>query len=249
MYHTAAFFASLGSVTDSNLAALADRFLAPSNNRFILFDTWQLVWAAAFGTTLDRVRLNSPTVNIPTQSFIRPIQQVAVPATDPNVADYRLAPFLLRPNEEFGLDATTNAAGPANTTVVVGLMDRPQPISPGRIWTLRGTSTVAAVANAWTNLATITWANTLSGGWYEIVGLEVQSANAIAARVVIPGQAYFPGALSITGLGNRSHAMFSKGGLGVWGRFQAINIPTIDVLCNAADAAHVIYMDIKQVSA
>ncbi len=246
MFHVAAYTASLGNVTNSDTAALTDDILAISNGHFLPQQDMNLAFAFGAGPNTDRIRIVSPTNRQITLPFIRPINVAALPATDPNVGDYRENPFRVRGLEELAIETTTNAIGPSRITVLLGLWDRPEPQPPGDVFTFRGTSTTAAVANTWTTIVT-TFADILPAGNYVVTGMEVQSTNAIAARLILENQVWRPGSVSISALGNRTHAMFYKGGLGSWGRFRSTRLPIVQVLANAADAAHEIYLDIIRV--
>lgn len=246
-WHCAAYTASLGSVTNSDTAALSDGIMVIQNNHFLPQRNMLLHYAAGSGPNTDRIRISSPTNRQITLPFIRPFNGAALPATDPNVADYRANPFLIEGMEELAVETSTNAVGPSRITVLVGIGDPLEPAPRGNVFTMRGTSTTAAVANAWTQIA-VTWADSLPQGDYLCVGASCQSTNQLASRLTFENQYWRPGGQGITALGNRGHYMFDKGGLGVWGRFRSVRMPNVEVLANAADAVHEIYMDLIRVS-
>jgi hypothetical protein len=245
-FHLCAFTESIGNLTNEDIAALNDDVLAISNGHFLPQRDYDVAFAALLGPNMDRGRLVSPTNRQITLPFVRPINVAALPATDPNMADYRDTPFRLAGLEEFALEVSTNAAGPSRITGLVGIMDRLDPVPAGNVFTMRGTSTTAAVANAWTTIV-VTWADILPAGVYAIVGMEVQSTNGQAARLILENWPWRPGGVSVNALGNRTHWMFYKGGLGSWGRFRSTRMPIVQVLANAADAAHEIYLDIVRI--
>lgn len=242
-FHVAAFTESIVQLTNEDISALTDDILAIQNGHLFPQMDMDLQFVAVMSPNMDRARLVSPTMRQVTLPFIRPLNVAALPATDPNVADYRDIGIHLRGLEEFALEVTTNAAGPSRVTGVVGLGGPIDPIPVGDVFTFRGTSTTAAVANAWSTLA-VTFADILPAGNYAIVGGEHQSTNGQAFRLILEGQYWRPGGISVSALGNRTHWMFYKGGLGVWGRFKSTRLPIVQVLANAADAAHEIYLDI-----
>lgn len=248
MFHLAAYSALIDNTANTDVAALNDQILSVSNGHFLPQRDYSLIFAAVMAATLNRVRIVSPTNRQITLPIIRPIMTAVLPATAPNMADYRKNPFRIRGLEELALEATSGVAmGTERFTALVGLATSMETSPQGDIFTLRGTSTTAAVANAWTDLA-ITWADTLPAGNYAVVGLEVQSTNAQGARLIFENQTERPGSISITGLGNRTHLMFYKGELGRWGSFRSTRMPTVQVLANAADATHVIHLDIVRIS-
>jgi hypothetical protein len=75
------------------------------------------------------------------------------------------------------------------------------------------------------------------------VGLQYIGVTALAARLVFEDQWERPGCIG-AGLGtSQQHPMFSKGGLGNWGRFNANRMPSVEFLANAADTAEEVYLD------
>lgn len=247
MWHCAAYTASLGNVSNTDTPAISDGIMVIQNGHLLPQYDMLLHYAAGSGPNTDRIRIVSPSNRQITLPFIRPFNGAALPATDPNVADYRSNPFKIEGLEELAIETTTNAVGPSRITVLVGIGDPLTPVPRGNVFTMRGTSTTAAVANAWTQ-ATVTWADSLPQGDYLCVGAHVFSTNQLGSRLTFENQYLRPGGQGVTALGNRSHYMFDKGGLGQWGRFRSVRMPNLEVLANAADASHEIYMDLVRVS-
>lgn len=247
-FHTAAYTILLGQTVNTDVPALTDDVLTIVNSHFLLDETRDLVYAAAMSTTLNRARIAAATFRQVTPPQIRPIIRGTSPVDDPGVADYRANPLRMPRTEEIPLEATSDLAmGTERFTALIGLQRAMEPMPAGDVWTLRGTSTTAVTANVWSTLTT-TFDDTLPTGAYALVGLVHQSATSIAARLIFEDQSDRPGTLGITGLGNRSHDMFRKGRLGIWGRFNSYALPQIQVLANAADAAHNVYLDIMRMA-
>lgn len=247
MHHTCANFVALANVANTDVPAIADGILAvAANGHFLPQQDYDLIFAYAAAVTLQRTRLVSPSNRQITLPFLRPISAALLPPTDPNVADYRDQPFRLRAMEEFAYESTDSAAGPNNHYVVSGLRTRFEPVPNGDIFTLTGTSVTAAVASVWTQIA-VTWADALPAGMYACVGLDVIATNAIAARCNFENQVERPGCICSVAEANRAHFMFSKGGLGTWGKFRSTRMPNIEVLNNGTDAAHRVYMDLVRI--
>lgn len=246
MFHLAAYtLAALGNTANTDIPALSDQVLLQANSHFIPAQDLQIIAATGLSATLNRLRLTQPTMRQITTPFVRPFERAVVPADLPGVADYRAAPLMAYKNEELAMEATSGVAMTERFTGLVWLQVRPEPIMLGPVYTLRGTSTTAATANAWSEIA-VTWQDTPIAGNYDVVGLQVQSTNAIAARLIFEDQIWRPGALSITALGDQSNAMMLHGGLGKFGTFNAYRFPLVQVLANGADASHEIYMQIQR---
>lgn len=202
-----------------------------------------ILYAYVGAATLNRARFVTPNFRQVTTPWIRPQGTAIVPLDEPNIADYRDNPLRLKALEEFALEAMQTTGGAAVIVGVAGLSKTGiQPAPQGNIFTMRGTGTTTAVAGAWT-LATITWQDTLPAGLYACVGLEAVSVTGIAARLVFEEQWDRPGTVCQSLVSGNGHEMFRKGGLGVWGRFNANRMPNIEFLCNAADTAQEVFLD------
>jgi hypothetical protein len=50
--------------------------------------------------------------------------------------------------------------------------------------------------------------------------------------------------MSLANLGDYGHPLFRLGHMGQWGQFRDNIMPNVEVLCNGADAAHEVYLDV-----
>ena len=241
MLHLAAFTEAIDNTANNDVTFLNDEYLDNVNNHARLRSPMSLVAAFVASATLDRVRLDSPTLRLIGNPFIRPINLAALPAADPNLMDLTRNPFALKVGEEIAMQATSGVAMTERFTGLIWLADRIEPAPIGNIYPIRFQSSTAATANAWSTL-TITLDQAIAPGEYALVGSEVQSTNAIAHRWIIPDKPWRPGFLSISAVANRTHKLLYEQGLGNWGRFLNTSLPQLQVLCNGADAAHVGYM-------
>lgn len=242
-FHLAAGFVGIANVANTNVPPIADGIMAISNNHWLPQRDYNIVFAHIGAVTLTRARIVSPTNRQITLPFLRPIQALLLPPTNPNVADYRDNPFRVNALEELSVEGTDSAAGPNNCTVLLGLQESYEPTPRGNIFTLRGTSTTAAVANAWTQIA-MTWDDALPAGEYSVVGMSAFATNQLGARLTFENQVVRPGSVGVVAEANRNHDMFLKGGLGQWGRFTSTRMPNVEVLNNGTDAVHTVYLDI-----
>jgi hypothetical protein len=233
----------IGSTANTDVAALTDDVLTISNNHFLPGRDYDLVYAWAGSPTLDRARIVSPTNRQVTLPFIRPISAAVVPAAEARLMDLHENPFRVRGLEELAIEASAAPSATERFTCVLGLSAGFEPAPRGDIFILRGTSTTAATANVWSSIA-VTWADILPAGSYAVVGLEVISTNHIASRLIVSNQRERPGAIGVTTAGNRQYHLFRSGNLGVWGRFRSTEMPIVQVLANAADATHTVYLSI-----
>ena len=247
MQHLLAWSALINNAAEVDVAPVPDPVITVQNAHFLPQQDVRLNWACVMSATLSRARFATPKTRQVTNPWIRPINVAVTPASNPPMAWWVDSPFVFRALEEIQLLATSAVAmGTERFTGLASINVGFQPIPQGDIYPLRFTSTTAATANAWTQL-TVTWQDTLPQGTYAIVGLEVFSANAQAARLILQGQQYRPGAVSITALANRQNFIFVERKVGVLGQFVQTAMPIVEVLANAADASHEGYLQIIRI--
>jgi hypothetical protein len=173
---------------------------------------------------------------------LRPINSAILPASPPPIADYRQQPLLIPAEQELQMEST-DGTGTTTAVGVIGVQFE-QGVLPNRdVYTIRATSTTAAVAGTWTNI-TLTFDDDLPPGNYHLCGLNYIATNAIAARALLSGQNWRPGAVGAAAADQLQHPMFSKGRLGSWGRFDNTIMPQIEVFNNSTDNAHTVFLDI-----
>lgn len=242
MFHVAAFASAIDNTANTTLAAVADQILSiDSNQLFAQQDmTLQAIYAAA--ATIQRARLSSPKLRQVAVPYIVPIDPGATPSDDPNVMDMRDHPVILRGLERFQPEFTSGVAmGTERAWCVLFLTPGYVPPPSGETITLRATGTTTLVQAVWTDV-TLTWDQQLARGRYAIIGGQLQSATAIAWRLILENQYWRPGALGITALTRRSHRMFYDGGMGSWGEFFSTGLPRLQVMSNAGDTAENLFL-------
>jgi hypothetical protein len=247
MFNLCAYYGNLANVANTDTPSVVDDILAISNNHFLPQQDLDIIFAAAIGGLLDRQRIVSPTNRQITLPFIRPVHAAATFPTNPQVADYRDNPFRIRGLEELAVESTNTGAGPTDTWSLLALQTTFEPVPRGNIFTLRGTSTTATVADVWTTAA-FAWADILPDGTYALVGGYLTGATEIAFRCILENQTWRPGGLAGTAAGNAAWPGQMKGGCGVWGRFKPTRMPIIQILNTAAVAAHTCYLDLVRVA-
>jgi hypothetical protein len=247
MFHTCAYYVSLAGTANTNVTPVQDDVLTIANAHFLPQSDMDIIYAYAGCALLDRARIVSPTNRVITLPFIRPVQLTASPASPPAIADYTENPFRIRGLEELSVEASATGAGPGDAYAVLGLQRNYEPVPRGNIFTLRGASTTASVQATWVSTA-MTWADQLPEGLYAVVGGTVVAATGIAFRLIFEGQVERPGALQTILATGADWSRQYKGGLGIWGRFRPTAMPTVQVLNNAAVAAHTAYLDIMRLA-
>jgi hypothetical protein len=251
-WHTCVYTASNGAAaTNADTPALADSGVAYiTNNHFLFQDRMTLVAAYASGAALSRARLDSNNVRYYGNPYVRPINQAALPGTNPNVMILWDNPFVLPPREEIAAQLSNTAGAPEREYLAMWLMLAYQPAPSGPFWAIRFTGTTAVVANTW-SIEPYVLETGLASGTYNMVDLDCQSTNLVLARMFFDRQFYRPGVLGFNTLGNRAVDIWRPGILGVMNENPFVNdrLPALELLANAADAAFEGYFYIKPVSA
>lgn len=171
--------------------------------------------------------------------------------------DFKEAPIPLIPGESLQALSATQAASAVETNrILVFLTDGQIDKMPAgvRIRTIAADLAAPAVANVWTPSAVV-FRQALDAGKYAVVGMKAVGVTMTAMRLVFGNQGARPGVIGNNGvlgpLGqeNIGAGLFRYGRLGVWGTFTHTNPPTVEVLCQAADAAATmfVYLDVVKI--
>lgn len=248
-YHTLAWSATVAQTTAFDLTPVPDQNVLVQNGHFVFQQDIKLLYAAGMGAVAGQMQWVTPTLRLITPPRIHNLIRAVQPATFPQLHDYRRNPLLIKKLEELQLSVTNAAATSGVVSAIAGIdTGNQRQAQPGQTYTLRGTSTVAAVANTWSLLSNITWSDSLPNGRYAVTGGEVASTNAQAFRLRFQNQIDRPGGLSQVSEFLIQNQMFLDGGLAEWGQFDNYAMPLVEVLCNGADNSHVILLDIVRVA-
>jgi hypothetical protein len=232
----------------TDITPVTDGIMTVANGHFLPQKNYNLLYAYYGGAVALRARFITPNWRQLSTPWIRPINLAIVPLDEPNFADYSNNPLVVRGLEEWQLEGYQGVGGGAAITVgVAGIAEGPiTPAPMGDIIAMRGTGTTTVTAGAWSQ-CTITWQDTLPNGTYAVVGLEAIGATAIAGRLIFEDQVLRPGCVGNGLTSSNGGALFRQGNLGIWGRFNAYRIPSVEMLCNAADTAQEIFLHLVRV--
>ena len=256
MGHTLlAFRATQQSTPLVRLNSVTEQIHRQSGNDYIVpSDMNKIQWIYANGANIARARIQSPSIlrKMPAGVEIAPLDISASPTSpqgtvmdlveNPMVLDNQeaLSAYIANDNNseyETILVSLTNG----NNKLVYqvpggGLVD----ISKLPKMTLRATGTTTISANAWT-LASMTYSS-IPSGKYAIVGMKPIGATCLGGRLVIPGYNWRPGTIGSVAESSQDWKRFSDGSLGIYGVFDHLNPPNLEMLCTAADTAQTLYL-------
>lgn len=256
MFHTAAYYQSLNPagvetaippVVDASIRVTGNDLYVPALNRLL-----GVAAMVSTTTTVSRGRLRAPSMLRVTRSAVGPVQGAAaainLPGDPQAIRLWQASPPQLSTNEALDFLVTSAPAAAQIHAGVVWLADGPPtPYTQGEIFTIRATSTTAAVAGAWTNVAPLTFDDQLPVGRYSIVGFRAMSTNLLAARLVPPGYPWRPGVLGCNSVTHRDDFRFRHGHIGEFAQFDAVTLFGIEVLAGAADAAFEFHIDLVKI--
>jgi hypothetical protein len=223
---------SAGLVT---VPVISDILIRTVNNIIQLSDDWQVFAARLAGTGLTRFRISSAQSRIRGYPNLDPMSATVLPGDLPAFSDLRDQPIQLYNGENVTLQATN--AG-AQTTIGMLMLTRDalnfnQPPNNLRwcSFTCAGTGTV----NTWSQPMNVVLDDDLEAGWYAVYGLRFYEATTYFARLVFKDQVERPGCIANQSRTQRPFDTFVAG-FGMYGKFQSITPPFIEVVANAAAA-------------
>lgn len=248
MHHLIAFTGTqpIGA-TLAKLPALQDQVVPiNSSNNFIMPQDFDVLAAYVQGPAVVNAQLATPSLRTVVLPFLQPVEAAGAPPDKPNVIYYYGNSPTLPRLDELQLNTSNVNAGTDLEFALIWLSDRNQQLQSGRIYTALATAANTTANKVWTN-STIAFNQTLPGGRYMIVGMDVIGANLLAARLVLPGLNLRPGCLARTAYTNTPSPLFRSGALGNYGWFDSIAPPTIDFLGTAAPTAQDIFLDLIKI--
>ena len=255
MMHLAAYYTSIANTAaDQQINALTDSMVQIRDNAFITPDKMRrVILAAFFGTNLTVAKLKPASYRNFGDYWVEPLGNAVggagaiTPALNLTDLPEHGAPLILDSQEELPAYGQQGSGGAQDAYAVVIFSDGKPPKREGKFFTVRGTGTTTLNAKAWT-LCPITMDTGLPAGRYNLVGARAKSTGILAFRFAFTEQINRPG-----GLGNQNDTAFTQdgqrnGAWGVWGSFDHLSIPQLEVLSTSADTAETVWMDVEKVA-
>lgn len=249
MHHTAVFrqlvdpangFTFIDAVRDTALFTSGDDLRVPE-------EIANLIGAVALINDASgaRARIESPSLRSLVNIDIEPIVLAAVLGSPPEALFHPRSPIALVADEAININMLSDPAAAVEHVAGIWLSEGPiQPVD-GNIVTVRATSAVAQTVSGWVGGA-LTFSQTLPAGKYQIVGWVARSTDGILARLVFPGGRWRPGVPVINAIGDRVLREQRYGNLGVFGEFEHLLPPEVEMFGGVA-AAQVHLFDLIKV--
>lgn len=251
MFTTVAFSEILATGgTIAELAAVPDQTHRISGDDLYIGKFNELVGECAIAAQLGNAYLTSPSLRRVARKYIAPLFI--------HPSSYHI-PFTWNWHGESPLPLATNEAVNAfceessvsavhNPTIGMWLADGAITPVKGVIWTIHASASGTFAEKAWTNAA-LTITPDLPVGKYQIVGARCYMVDGGLFRFNFVGEWNRPGGVCISEYAMASMPWQRNGGMGVWGAFDAILPPTIDLLPQkvAGETAAYLRIDIIKV--
>lgn len=247
-FHLAAYRGSVtNGTTNTAIAGVLDNILARSAaNAFLAPKGSRIRLATAGGVNASRARINTPVLRAVGLPYIAPIGTGVTALSPPNVADY--GEFGPAPAEadEISVESThSDIAAQIQWALLWLKFGRKEP-QPGMKYRIRGTAAITGVVGSWASGA-ITLDQTLPAGIYQIQGMDAFGTNLLASRLIFTGGGWRPGVFSRNTVSSVPDPVFLNEGLGVFGEFDSVTTPQLEVYVEAANSAQEVYLDVVRI--
>lgn len=194
----------------------------------------KLVGECGMGAQISNAYLISPSLRRVSQKYIQEL--FLHPSTYIHNLTWNWhgeSPLSLDTNEALNAYAEESSVSAAHTPIVgAWLADGPVPPVKGEIQTIHASCTGTYSQKVW-NYDDLTFTPDLPVGKYQLVGARCYMVAGGLFRFVFPGQGHRPGGLCISESHITSMPWQHNGGMGVWGEFDQILPPGIELLPQA----------------
>lgn len=248
MHHLCAFASSIAQdAALASIGTLADQLLTQNSSTAYTFARpLKLLRAYVRGNSASRAQYDSPTIRLIGPPEIQPIDTAAAPPNLPPINKYDDAAFTVPPLDPLGVKISRAGVGAATCQALLWVGEQYQGEQKGPCFPVQATGAITASTSAWTAGA-LTFGQALPTGRYRIIGMSAQGTNLLAARLIFPNQTYRPGVLAQDAAGEYDHEWFRRGAFGVFGEFDSVAPPTLEVLAFGANTSQTIWLDLQPV--
>jgi len=256
MLQMSAFTASIpNTAADQQLLAIADGLIPTRDNALVVPPDLPRVIATMFyGVNMTVAKLKPASLRRFGDYWVLPVANAIggsgaiSPYLDLSDSPISGPPLLLDPQEELPAYAQQSSAGAQQAYAAVIFGETGSKKHSGKFFTVRATGTATLVANSWSTVTPVMDTG-LPAGRYNLVGARVRSAGCLFFRFVIVQQFHRPGGFGFQDASSFEPVGQRLGGWGVWGNFDHLSIPNVEIISTSADTSETIYMDLEQTSA
>ena len=247
-FHLLAFYTNDLAQNAANVAlgAVTDQIIPVQNSLYLLPQDFYLMALYGGIDSPTGLRINMPSLLLPTIPYVDPISGTNLPANLPPIATFGDGGLLMMNTESISLEASRGGAGAADAYALMWMFTRPPTKYAGQVRTVQFTSTVTISEGTWA-AGSIGIVPTLQAGTYAIVGMQTYGTNLLASRLVFSNQAFRPGCLAQGAQGEWNSDQLRRGNLGMWGTFTNTTVPTIQHFGVGAGTTQTGYLDLVKI--
>ena len=238
--NNSAVLTNIAAIQDPSMTTNGDYIYPPDSLPFLLGEI-----ALHAHANLAAAEIRSPALRAMAHLQIEPILPAILFGSPPEAIMHAQSPLPITPGEGLELLIDGTPAGAVDNYGLLWLGDGPVTPVFGEMYQVQGNAAVTLVAGTWVN-GNITFAQTLPGGRYAIMGMRARGTNLIAARLVFPDSAPRPGVPAVNALSDLDLRTFRFGKAGSFGEFDHDRPPTVDCL-GSVDAAQIFIFDLLRV--
>jgi len=234
-----AVLANIAAVPDTHLRVVGDDIYVPVLSNLAAYHF--------MGANFTQGQIDSPSLRVQTLIDVEPADLADEPASPSALHDLMTTPVPLTPGETIRTLMAEDGAGATRVSALLWFSDGPVAPITGKIQTVRTTGATTLTANAWTPVP-LTFSQSIPAGSYSIVGARFQSAGCRAARLIIPGYSWRPGAPGCDADGDLDTHRFRYGQAGAWATFVHDNPPQAEFFSASADTSEVVHLDLIKIA-
>jgi len=236
----------LNGVSDDHVRVEGDDIFVPAYNRLIGAFAHHGTGAAAGDIT--EAQITSPSLRRVVLEDIAKLTDLDVSPTTEMVNLHPQSPLPLETNEALNALMSNGAITGGKGLIGVWLSDgRIEPVR-GEIRTVKCTTTFTPTVDAWSS-GDLTFSQDLPVGRYQLVGARCIGGDTQGLfRFIFVGGIWRPGGVIQKDAADADIAWFRNGQLGVWGEFDQLTPPKLEVLELAAVANPTVYLDLIKIS-
>jgi len=244
-YTTVAFFKDGANSTLDAIQPVADQHVTVAGDDLTVPELNQIVGVIMSGTGLSQGQLQAPSLRRVYLEDIGDLIGGGLLGSVPTCfVDRREDPLALEVSEKLNVYTIYTS----DCYALINLADGPIAPVHGDIRTIKATASISASEGVWTH-GTLSFAQTLPAGRYQVVGFKPIGTGVMAARLVFVGYTWRPGAPGISGISTGINRAFRMGRHGVLGEFEFDQPPSVDVLADRSITSQEFYLDLIQVRA
>lgn len=248
-FHLAAYRGSVvNGTTNTAIAGVQDVALAKAaSGAFLSPDNATIKSGIAGGVNASRARIDTPNVRKVGLPYIAPISTGITNPSPPNLAYFGDKGPSPTSADEIAVQSTHTDAGAQIQWAGLWMSFGRRQWTPGDRFRIRGTAAITGVVGSWANGA-IALDQNLPSGIYQIQGMDVFGTNLLLARLAFTGGGWRPGVAARNAVSSVGSPMFLDGTFGVFGEFDTVAMPQLEIYVEAANSAQEVYWDVVRVS-